>query len=92
MLALADGFRELVEECLHAGGICVGEDQRESVVGAGLDRGIDVGGYVALVAQARWALATLPPDVTDASLLSDARFVLEIQAQPLIFVRTLNYF
>ncbi len=37
--------------------------------------------------KARRALAALPPNAAGASLLPDARFVLEIKAQTLIFMR-----
>ena len=36
-------------------------------------------------------LAALPPDVADAALLSDARLVLKIEAQALVFMRMLNF-
>ena len=83
---------ERIEERLHARRIGVGQDQSEGVVGAGLDRRIDVGVDVALIDEARRALATLPPDVTDAALLADPRLVLEIEAQTLIFIRMLKFF
>ena len=92
VLVVRDRLGERIEKRLHAGRVRVGQDQRESVVGAGLDHGIDVGVDVALIDQARRALAALPPDAAGAPLLPDARFVLEIQAQALIFVRTLNFF
>jgi hypothetical protein len=70
----------------------VGQDQRERVVGAGLDGGVDVGVDIALIEQARRSLAALPPDVADAPLLPDARLVPEIEAQALVFKRMLNFF
>ena len=90
MLVLRDRLREAIEELLHCLGIHVWQDEREGVVGAGLDGCEDVGEREALVAQARWALAALPPDVGRAPLLSDARLVLEEQADALVFMRTLN--
>ena len=38
------------------------------------------------------SFAAFPPDVTDAALLPDPRFVLEIQAQALVFLRMLKVF
>ena len=92
MLAGADGFGESLEERLHPRSVRIGQDQREGIIRAGLDGRVDIGRNVALIAQARRALAAFPPDVTDASFLADPRFVLEIQAQFLIFMRMLNSF
>ena len=72
---------EGVEENLHAGGVGVGQDQGEGVVGAGLDRRVDVGIDIALIEETRRTFAALPPDMTDAALLADARLVLEIELQ-----------
>jgi hypothetical protein len=69
----------------------VRHDQRKRVVSAGLDGREDVGEREALVGEARRTLAPLPPDVTDPTLLADARLVLEKQADALVFMRTLNY-
>ena len=66
-------------------------DQRKRVVGAGLDGRDDGGEREALVGEARRALPSLPPDVGGASLLSEARLVLEEQADVLIFMCTLNF-
>jgi len=46
---------------------------------------------IALVEEAGRALAALPPDVADASLLSNARLVLEIEAKSLVFMRMLYF-
>ena len=92
MLAGADGFGESIEKSLHSRGIRVGQDQRKSIVSAGFDGRVDIGGNVALIAEARRSFTALPPDMTDAALLPDPRFVLEIQAQALVFMRTLNFF
>ena len=92
VLVICDRLGESIEKRLHARAVRIGQDQRESVVGAGLDRGVDVGVDIALIEQARRSLAALPPDVADAPLLPDARLVLEIQAQALVFMRTLNFF
>ena len=81
---------ERVEKRLHANDIRIGQDQREGVVGAGLDGGVDISIRVALIGEARRPLTALPPDVADAPLLSDAGLVLKIQAQALGFVRMLN--
>jgi hypothetical protein len=91
-LVLCDRRGESVEEHLHARRVGVRQDQHEIVVGAGLDGGVDVGVGVALVENAPRALTALPPDVADAAFLPDACFVLEIQAQTLILMRTLNVF
>jgi hypothetical protein len=69
----------------------VRHDKGEAIVGAGLDGREDVGEREALVAQARRALAAPPPDVDRASLLADARFVLEEEPDALSFMRTLNF-
>ena len=91
MLVLRDRRREAIEEFLHRLGIDVWQDERESVVCAGLHGCEDVGERKALVAQARWTLAALPPDVADAALLADARLILEEQPNPLVFMRTLKF-
>ena len=75
MLVLCDRRREAIEEFLHRLGIDVWQDERESVVGAGLDGCEDVGEREALVAQAGRALTAPPPDVTGPPLLSNARLV-----------------
>jgi hypothetical protein len=92
VLVLCDRRGESVEEHLHARRVGVRQDQHEIVVGAGLDGGVDVGVGVALVENAPRALTALPPDVADAAFLPDACFVLEIQAQTLVLMRTLNVF
>ena len=92
MLVLADRLGELVEEELHRRGVDPGHDERECVVGAGLDGREDVGEREALVAQPRWALAAPPPDVTGPPLLSDPRLILEEQTDALVFMRVLNCF
>ena len=91
MLVIPDRLGEGIEKRLHPNRVRVGQDQRESIVGAGLDGRIDVGVGIALIDKARRALAPLPPDAAGATLLSDTRFVLKIQAQAFIFVRTLNF-
>ncbi len=92
VFVLCDGFREAVEEDLHRRGIGIGHHQGESIVRAWLDGGKDVGEGETLVAQARRALAPLPPDMADAAFLADPRFVLKKQADTLVFMRTLNFF
>ena len=89
---LSDGFGEAVEEGLHRRRIGIGHRQRESMIGAWLNGGEDIGEGEAPVAKPRRALAAPPPDMTNAALLADARLVLEEQAKALIFVRTLNFF
>ena len=92
VLVISDRPGEGFEKRLHAHAIRVGQDQRECIVGTGLDRGVDVGVHVALIEEPRRSLAALPPDVAHAPLLADARLVLEIQAQSLVFIRALNFF
>jgi hypothetical protein len=81
-----------LEKRLHARAVRIGQDQRERVVGAGLGRSVDVGVDIALIEQARRPLAPPPPDMADAALLPDARFVLKKEAQALVFMRVLNSF
>ena len=64
--------RELVEEQLHRLGIHIRQDQREGVVSSGLYRSEDIGESKALVGDAAWALAALPPHVTGPALLTTA--------------------
>ena len=92
VLVGGDCRREAIEELLHGLGIHVRHDQGKRVVGAGLDGREDVGECEALVGEARRAVPPLPPDVGGAPLLSDARLVLEEQADALVFMRTLNSF
>ena len=92
VLIIRDRLGERVEKRLHPNAVGIRQDQRERVVGAGLDRGVDVGVDIALIEQARRSLAALPPDVADAPLLADARLVLEIEPQALVFMRMLNFF
>ena len=87
-----DGTRSALLPChLHSCAVGVRQDQRERVVGAGLDGGIDVGRHIALVEEAWRSFAPLPPDMADAPLLSDARLVLKIEAKPLVIMRTLKF-
>ena len=86
MFVLSDGFRKAVEEDLHRRSIGVGHHQREGVVRARLYGGEDIGEGEAPVAKPRRTLAALPPDMTNAAFLADARFVLEEQAQALAFM------
>src|SRR5690606_1725136 len=91
VLVLGNGLRHCIEQRTRSRAVRIRQDQREGIVGAGLDGGVDVGGYIALIKEARRSLAALPPDMTDATLLPDARLVLEIQAKPLVFMRTLYF-
>jgi hypothetical protein len=77
VLALANRRSEVVEELLHRPGVGTGHDEGEAVIGAGLDASKDVGEREALVAEARWVLATLPPDMAGPTLLADPSLVLE---------------
>jgi hypothetical protein len=92
MLVLCDCHGEGLEKHLHCRPVRVRQDERERVVGARFDDRVDIGGYVALIEEAGRTLAPLPPDMADAPLLPDARLILEIEAQALAFMRTLNFF
>jgi hypothetical protein len=91
MLVILDGRGESIEKRLHSCAVRIRQHQRERVVGAWLDSGVDVGGYIALIQEAWRSLAALPPDMADAPLLSDARLVLKIEANPLVSMRTLKF-
>ena len=73
VLVICDRRGESVEKRLHSRAVRIGQDQRERVVGAGLDHGVDIGVDVALIDEARRSLAALPPDVAGATFLADAR-------------------
>jgi hypothetical protein len=91
VLVLVERRREAIEEELHRLGVGVRQDERETVVRAGLYGREDVGEREALVAQARRSLAPPPPDVARPALLPDACLVLEEEAEALRFMRTLNF-
>jgi hypothetical protein len=86
MFILSNGFRKAVEEHLHRRRIDIGHHQRKGVVRARLDGGEDISEGETPVAEPRRALAALPPDMTNAALLADARLVLEEQAEVLAFI------
>jgi hypothetical protein len=86
VLALTNRRSEVVEELLHRLGVGVGHDEGEAVIGGGIDASKDVGEREALVAEARWALAALPPDMAGPALLANPRRVLEEQADALAFM------
>jgi hypothetical protein len=67
----------LIEELLHREGVCFGHHQSEGLVSANLGSSKDVGERKALVGEARRTLASSPPDMTDAPLLTDPRLVLK---------------
>ena len=92
MFVISDGFGKAVEEGLHRRRIGIGHHQRESVISAWLNGSEDIGEGEAPVAEPRRPLAALPPDMTNAALLADARLVLKEQAKALVFVRILNFF
>lgn len=92
VFVVSDRFGELVEEGLRCRRIGIRHDQGEGIVRARLDGREDVGEGEAPVAQPRRSLAPLPPDVADPAFLADPRFVLEKQADALVFMRTLNVF
>ena len=92
VLVLADRGGEPIEELLHRLGVGVRQHEREGIIGAGLDDGEDVGEREALIAQARRALPSLPPDPAHAALLADTGLILEEQTQALASMRTLKFF
>ena len=92
MLVWSNGSGELVEELLHRVRIGIGHDKGEAVIRAGLHCGEDIGEGEAPVAKPWRTLAARPPDVADAAFLADAGFILEKQADTLVFMRTLNFF
>jgi hypothetical protein len=71
---------------LHCRRIGIGHHQRESIARAWLHGCEDVGEGEAPVAQPRPTLPALPPDMTNATLLTDARLVLEEQAKAFAFM------
>ena len=82
--------REAVQKLLHRVCVGVGQHQGEGIVAARLHGREDVGEGEALVAKPWRALAPLPPNVAGAPILADARFILEEQADALVFMRILN--
>ena len=74
---------EAVEEQLHCLRVDVWQDQREGVVGTGLNASEDVGEREALVGDAARTLAAPPPDMAGAAFLADPRLVLEEDADML---------
>jgi hypothetical protein len=90
VLIVGDRGSEAVEELLHRLGVGIGQDEGKAVVGTGLNASKDVCECEALVAEPRWALAALPPDMAGPTLLADPRLVLEEQADALVFMCTCN--
>ncbi len=80
MVVLGERLGKAVEEGLHRRRIDIGHHERESIVRTWLHGCEDVGEGEALIAEPRRALSALPPDMTNAALLTDARLVLEEQA------------
>jgi hypothetical protein len=92
MVLLGKRFGEAIKKHLHRCRIGIRQHKCEGMISARLNGSEDVGKGEAFIAQARRALAPLPPDVADAALLADARLVLEEQAKALVFMRMLNFF
>jgi hypothetical protein len=86
VFVLGDGFGEAVEEGLHRRRIGVGQHQRECIVRAWLNGGEDIGEGETLIAKPGRALASLPPDMADAPLLTNASLILKEQAEALAFM------
>jgi len=85
MFVRSNGFGELVEIDLHGVGRDFGQDEREGVICARLYGAIDIGEGIALIASPWRPLAPREPAVTNASFLTNARFILEKQTN--FFVR-----
>jgi hypothetical protein len=81
---------EAIKELLHRLRIRIRHDEGKAVDCARLCGREDVGEREALAAKTRRALAALPPDVIGPPLLSDARPVLDEQADALVSMRSLN--
>jgi hypothetical protein len=79
VLVFADLGAEAIEEQLHRLGVHIRQDQREGIVGAGLNGCENVGEREALVGQPPRPLAAFPPDMAGAALLTDPGFILEEQ-------------
>jgi hypothetical protein len=92
MFVLSDSFGKAVEEGLHRRRIGIGHEQGESVISAWLHGRENIGEGEAPIAEPWRTLPALPPDMTDAALLADARLVLEEKTKALLFMRTLNFF
>jgi hypothetical protein len=91
VVVIADGRSEAVEEHLHRLCIHVRHDERKGVVGSRLDSRKNVGEREALIGEPRRTLASPPPDVARAPLLADVGFVLEEEADALVFMCTLYF-
>jgi hypothetical protein len=91
MLIGADRGGERPDQRLLARAVRIGQDQCERIVGAGLERRVDVDNDVALTEKSRRPLAALPPDVAGAVFLSDTRLVQEEQPQSLVFACMLYF-
>ncbi len=76
MHALRQGRGEAVEKGLHRRRADLGDDQRQGLVGAGADGGVEPGGSVAVVDDALGAETALVPDPGAAALLADPRLIL----------------
>src|SRR4051812_17337182 len=76
MRALWQGRGKAVEEGLHGHRADLGDDQREGLVAAGADGGVEPGGGVTVVDDAFGAEATLVPDPDAAALLAHTGLVL----------------
>lgn len=84
VLVRRQGLGELGEEQVHGDGRHGRQHQGEVVAGSRLDSGEDVGPFEALVTQSRGPLALQPPAMAQSTLLADAGFVLEVQADPFV--------
>ena len=92
MLILSKRLGKAVEEGLHRRRIDIRHRQRKSIVRAWLHGCEDVGEGEAPIAEPRRTLAALPPDMTNATLLTDARLVLEEEAKAFAFMMSADGF
>ena len=92
MLILSKRLGKAVEEGLHRRRIGIGHHQCETIVRAWLHGCEDIGKGEAPIAEPRRTLPALPPDMTNATLLTDARLVLEEQAKAFAFMMSTDGF
>ena len=92
VFVFGQGLGEFVEKYIHGGGRHGGQDEGEGITGFRVGCGEHIGPVEALIAYPWWPLPLGPPAVTQASLLTDAGFVLEEKANPFVWVGRLGLF
>jgi hypothetical protein len=80
MIVGRQGLGEFCQKEVHGDGGHRGQDEGEFGTGGGFDGGEDIGPVEATVAEARRSLSLRPPTMAGPPFLSDARFILEEQA------------